>query len=170
MTDTWISIQNDIYMVLTAHFVDRNWKLHKRIINFSHIENHKGKTIGKEVGKCLKHWGIDRDLTLTVDNVSSNDTTIACNLKKHFKHVFVLDEDFVHVRCCAHILNLIVCDGLKYVNDTLIQIRNVVRFVRSSSARLAKFKKCIEEKNISCNIMLCLDVQTRWNSTYFKLS
>ena len=55
MTDTWISIQNDIYMVLTAHFVDRNWKLHKRIINFSHIENHKAKTIGKEVKKCLKY-------------------------------------------------------------------------------------------------------------------
>ena len=55
MTDTWTSIQNVNYMVLAAHFVDRNWKLHKRIINFSQIENHKGETIGKEVEKCLKH-------------------------------------------------------------------------------------------------------------------
>ena len=55
MTDTWTSIQNVNYMVLTAHFVDRNWKLHKRIINFSQIQNHKGKTIGKEAKKCLKH-------------------------------------------------------------------------------------------------------------------
>ena len=54
-TDTWTSIQNVNYMVLIAHFVDRNWKLHKRIINFSQIENHKGETIGKEVEKCLKH-------------------------------------------------------------------------------------------------------------------
>ena len=59
---------------------------------------------------------------------SSNDTSIAY-LKKCFKHAFVLDGDFVHVSCCAHILNLIVCDGLKDVNDTLIRIRNVVRFV-----------------------------------------
>ena len=70
----------------------------------------------KKIEKCLKHRGIDRVLTLTVDNASSNDTTIAY-LKKCFKHVFVLDGDFVHVRCCAHILNLIVCDGLKDVND-----------------------------------------------------
>ncbi|KAA0041823.1 L-type lectin-domain containing receptor kinase IX.1-like [Cucumis melo var. makuwa] len=42
-------------------------------------------------------------------------------------------------------------------------------FVRSSLARLAKFKKCIEEDNISCKSMLCLNVQARWNSTYFML-
>ena len=31
--DTWTSIQNVNYMILTAHFVHKNWKLHKRIIN-----------------------------------------------------------------------------------------------------------------------------------------
>lgn len=107
-------------------------------------------------------------MTLTVDNASSNDTAIAY-LKKRFKHGLVLDGDFLHVRCCAHILNLIVCDGLKDVNDSIDQIQNVVRFVRSSPARLAKFKKCIEDENISSNSMLCLDVQTRWNSTYLML-
>ena len=167
-TDTWTSIQNVNYMVLTAHFIDRDWKLHKRIINFSQIENHRGETIGKEVEKCLKQWGIERVLTLTIDNASSNDTAIAY-LKKRFKHGLVLNGDFLHVRCCAHILNLIVCDGLKDVNDSLNRIRNAVRFVRSSPARLAKFKKCIEEENISSKSMLCLDVQTRWNSTYLML-
>ena len=53
--DTWTSIQNVNYMVLTTRFVDRNWKLHKRIINFSQIENKKRETIGKEVEKCLKY-------------------------------------------------------------------------------------------------------------------
>ena len=70
-------------------------------------------------------------MTLTIDNASSNYTAIAY-LKKRFKRVFVLDEDFVHVRYCAHILNLIVCDDLKDVNDTLIRIQNIVRFVKSS--------------------------------------
>ena len=166
--DTWTSIQNVNYMVLTAHFIDRDWKLHKRIINFSQIENHRGETIGKEVEKCLKQWGIERVLTLTVDNASSNDTAIAY-LKKRFKHGLVLNGDFLHVRCCAHILNLIVCDGLKDVNDSLNRIRNAVRFVRSSLDRLAKFNKCIEEENISSKSMLCLDVQIRWNSTYLML-
>ena len=62
----------------------------------------------------MKDLDIGRVLTLT-----SNDTIIAY-IKKHFKHAFVLDGDFVHVKCCAHILNLIVCGSLKDLNDTLI--------------------------------------------------
>ncbi|XP_038896277.1 zinc finger BED domain-containing protein RICESLEEPER 2-like [Benincasa hispida] len=107
-------------------------------------------------------------MTLTVDNASSNDTAIAY-LKKHFKHGLVLDGEFLHVRCCAHILNLIVCDGLKDINDSLVRIRDAVRFVRSSPARLATFKKCIKEGNIDSKSILCLDVPTRWNSTYLML-
>ncbi|BFG30090.1 hypothetical protein CerSpe_163640 [Prunus speciosa] len=30
-TDTWTSVQNCIYMVLTAHFIDFEWKMHKRV-------------------------------------------------------------------------------------------------------------------------------------------
>ena len=32
--DTWTSIQNFNYMCLTCHFIDDDWKLHKRILNF----------------------------------------------------------------------------------------------------------------------------------------
>ncbi|XP_038895827.1 zinc finger BED domain-containing protein RICESLEEPER 2-like [Benincasa hispida] len=167
-TDTWPSIQNMNYLVLTAHFIDKDWKLHKRILNFTQIENHRGETIGKEVEKCLKQWGIENVMTLTVDNASSNDTVIAY-LKKRFKHGLVLDGEFLHVRCCAHILNLIVCDSLKYINDSLDRIRDAVRFVRYSPTRLVTFKKCITEENIDSKSMLCLDVPTRWNSTYLML-
>ena len=59
-TDTWTSIQNINYMVLTAHFIDDGWKLHKRILNFCVIPDHKGKTIGQLVESCLISWGIDK--------------------------------------------------------------------------------------------------------------
>lgn len=45
-TDTWTSIQNINYMVLTAHFIDDDWVLHKRILNFCVIPNHMG--IGRQ--------------------------------------------------------------------------------------------------------------------------
>ena len=32
-TDTWTSIQNINYMCLTAHWIDNEWNLHKRILN-----------------------------------------------------------------------------------------------------------------------------------------
>ncbi|KAK3204270.1 hypothetical protein Dsin_018316 [Dipteronia sinensis] len=36
-------------------------------------------------------------------------------------------------------------------------------------ARLQKFKSCAEKEKISSNKLLCLDVPTRWNSTYLML-
>ena len=37
-TDMWTSNQNKGYFALTAHYIDDNWKLQKRILNFSAID------------------------------------------------------------------------------------------------------------------------------------
>ncbi|PON31370.1 Ribonuclease H-like domain containing protein [Parasponia andersonii] len=76
-TDTWISIQNVNYMVLTGHFIDSEWKMQKRILNFCQIPNHKGETIGKVIEACLKQWGIEKVFTITVDNATSNNGAIS---------------------------------------------------------------------------------------------
>jgi hypothetical protein len=44
-----------------------------------------------------------------------------------------------------------------------------VRFVRASPARMARFKRCIEQLDIQSKKVVCLDVPTRWNSTYLML-
>ncbi|BBH01845.1 BED zinc finger [Prunus dulcis] len=72
-TDTWSSHQNLNYMCLTAHYIDDQWRLHKKILNFCTIVNHKGDTIGRAIATCLLEWGIDKVLTVTVDNATSND-------------------------------------------------------------------------------------------------
>ena len=132
-TDTWTSIQNINYMCLTAHWIDEGWNFNKRILNFCQVSNHKGETIDQAIKSCLLEWGIDNILTVTVDNASSNNLTI-----KYLKRVSsnwatnMLSNDFMHVRCCAHIVNLIVCAGLKDIDDSVVKIRNAVRFVRSS--------------------------------------
>lgn len=100
--DTWTSCQN-LTIWSIAHFIDNSWKMHKRIINFFQIHNHKGGAIGREVESCLKHWEIEKVLTLTIDNDSSNDSVVAY-LVKHFKWGLSLDEDFLQVRCCALII------------------------------------------------------------------
>ncbi|KAG2685331.1 hypothetical protein I3760_10G120700 [Carya illinoinensis] len=160
-TDTWTSIQNLNYMCLTAHFIDSNWKLHKRILNFCMIPNHKGETIGKCVDSCLQDWGIKKIFTVTVDNASSNDVAI--------EYLRKFEGKYIHIRCCAHIMNLIVNDGLRDCDDSITRVRNAVRYVRSSPARMEKFKKCIEKEKIDCTKLVCLDVSTRWNSTYLML-
>ncbi|KAE8654566.1 hypothetical protein F3Y22_tig00117048pilonHSYRG00794 [Hibiscus syriacus] len=70
------------------------------------------------------------------------------------------------MRCTAHILNLVVKDELKDVDASIVRVYVVVKYVRSSPARLHKFKACVEEGNISFKSHVCLDIETRWNSTY----
>ncbi|KAL2898406.1 Zinc finger BED domain-containing protein RICESLEEPER 2 [Bienertia sinuspersici] len=50
-----------------------------------------------------------------------------------------------------------------------MKIRALVRYVRSSPARLLKFKACIKEEKLESKRLVCLDVETRWNSTFLML-
>ncbi|KAK9147989.1 hypothetical protein Scep_006746 [Stephania cephalantha] len=123
-TDTWTSLQNTSYMCLTAHYVDDDWKLQKKIINFCEIEGHTADDIGKAVEMCLLHWKIEKVFTITVDNVKSNDLAIEY-LRRQINNWggSVLNAKYLHVRCCGHILNLIVSDGLKEVKESISRIR-----------------------------------------------
>jgi hypothetical protein len=56
------------------------------------------------------------------------------------------------------------------LEDSIKRIRKAVKHVRSSPARMANFKSCIQRENIQCTKKVCLDVETRWNSTYLMLS
>ncbi|GJX35782.1 zinc finger BED domain-containing protein RICESLEEPER 2-like protein [Tanacetum coccineum] len=168
-TDTWTSVQNYNYMCLTAHWIDEKWNLKKKILNFCQIANHKGVTIGKLVYRCLQDWGIDRVFTITVDNASSNDGAIKF-LKTLLKGPnSVLDCKYLHLRCCAHIINLVVREGLEEHITSVDKIRNAVRYLRSSPGRLTSFEESVEFEKIDCGRKPCLDVDTRWNSTFLML-
>ncbi|KAK9273474.1 hypothetical protein L1049_018284 [Liquidambar formosana] len=169
-TDLWTSLQNISYMCLTGHFIDKDWKLQKRILNFCVVTSHKGEVIGHAIESCLLEWGLENVCTITVDNASNNDTAVAYLKKKYGKkNGGILGGEFMHMRCCAHILNLIVKDGLSDVHDSIARIRGAVKYIRSSPARAEIFKKCVEQERIKSKRSLCLDVPTRWNSTYLML-
>ncbi|KAK1394229.1 zinc finger BED domain-containing protein RICESLEEPER 2-like [Heracleum sosnowskyi] len=169
-TDCCTSRTQMAYMCLTAHYIDSDWKLQKKIINFCQISNHKGDTIGKAIETCLLSWGIEKVFTVTLDNASSNKEVVAFVRRRvNAWKGDVLGGENMHMKCGAHIVNLIVNDGLKEMHDSIAAIRNSVRYIRSSPARLQKFKICAEKEKIEYKGGLVLDVQTRWNSTYMML-
>lgn len=169
-TDCWTSIQNLNYLTLTAHFVDNEWKYQKRIISFTVIPNHKGETVGRKIEEVLRDWGIRNVSTITVDNATSNDVAVTY-LKRKIVNMNGLmgDGECFHMRCSAHILNLVVNEGLKDKHLSVTSVRDAVRFVKSSPHRAAKFKECIKFSGITCKKLVCLDVSTRWNATYLML-
>ena len=161
-TDTWTSIQNLNYMVVTAYFIDGDWTYQKKILNFCPIANHKGDTIGRAVESCLLKWGINRLFTITAENTSSNDVAIDYVKKKtKERYSSILSGEFMHMRYCAHILNLIVQNGLKSIHESIAKVRNAVRYLRVSPARFEKFQECIENEKIKAKCLLSFDVPIR---------
>ena len=157
-------------MCLTAHFIDSDWKIHKTILSFCLVQNHKGETLGKAVEMCLLDWGIDKILTITVDNTAS-DSGLISFIQKKTKHrkATILGHKYLHVRCRAHILNLVVHEGLVEIDETIVKVRKSMRYVRPSPQRQSTFKLCAEKEKVDFKIQLCLDVLTRWNYTYIML-
>ncbi|KAM3288286.1 hypothetical protein P3S67_021716 [Capsicum chacoense] len=136
-TDTWTSVQRINYMCITAHWIDKNWTLHKRVINFCPISSHRGEDLAKGIVKCLHEWGLHQIFTVTVDNASSNNVCVAELSKQLTKWgTNLLGGKHLHVRCMAHIINLVVQDGIKEANISIERIRQAVRYIRWNSTYL----------------------------------
>mgnify|MGYP004708979487 CR=1 FL=1 len=73
--DLWSSSTTDGYLALTAHYIDENWVLQKRILNFRHIPPpHNGVSLATGVMDLLREWGIEKKIfSLTMDNAAYND-------------------------------------------------------------------------------------------------
>jgi hypothetical protein len=78
---------------------------------------HRGKEITDGILDILIKWEIqDKIGTITLDNASNNNRATLI-LKSNFQQRGNLHFNglFFHVRCCAHILNLVVQDGLSKI-------------------------------------------------------
>ncbi|MFQ6669928.1 hypothetical protein Gotur_034988, partial [Gossypium turneri] len=172
--DNWNSEHtNDEYICIIAHWVDKDWKLQKRIIRFRALfPPYDGLNIADELVLCLSQWGIDKKIfSITLDNASYNDVMVSC-LKNYFRanRAILCDGTFFYVRCCAHILNLIVKDGLELSNDVVGKIRNGIMYIKKSGIRMKRFYD-VADKSFHLNMTKKLrqDVCVRWNSNYLML-
>lgn len=72
------------------------------------------------------------------------------------------------VRCYAHVLNLLVQDGLSQIKDVIGKVRESVKYINYNDARLKAFSDVVEQKGLKDRKFI-LDFPTRWNSTYHML-
>ena len=71
--------------------------------------------MAKTIEQCLSSWGLKHVLTLIVGNATSNDVSISLlKMRLTSWNSLIMNGDYVHMRCCTHMLNLIVrdCDTL----------------------------------------------------------
>lgn len=82
-SDTWTFIKQKSYMTLTAHFIDNDWNLKKKMLNFCLVGGRKGVDIGFEIECCLKEWKFNNILYISVDNANTNKSAMDIFARNH---------------------------------------------------------------------------------------
>ncbi|XP_077251938.1 zinc finger BED domain-containing protein RICESLEEPER 2-like [Tasmannia lanceolata] len=116
-------------------------------------------------------WGIQDNVQSITLNKARNNDVAADQLKINFqsRNKLHYKGKIFHIRCCAHILNLMVQDGLKEIDSIIQKIRESVKYLKKSSSRLFKFGEIARQLDVPTSKGLRIDVPTRWNSTYLML-
>jgi hypothetical protein len=132
---------------------------------------HTAEVICDELYEALLEWNLNEKIsTLTLDNCTTNDKVIPELIKKITKPKMMLEGKLLHMRCAAHILNLIVKDGLEVIKDSISKIRESVSFWTATPKRVERFEEIAKHVKVKVEHKLGLDCKTRWNSTYKMLS
>ncbi|CAN0859256.1 Zinc finger BED domain-containing protein RICESLEEPER 2 [Linum grandiflorum] len=168
-TDMWTAThQINGYMAITGHCNDNPWNLQNHLLIFAYVPApHTAKRLASVLVDCLMDWNLDSKVsTITLDNCSTNDAMIDKIKKSLVPSDLIQEGGLLHVRCSAHVLNLIVKDGLEVVKEGIKNIRNSVVYWSSTPKRMEFFQETAKQLRIVSENKLVLDCPTRWNSTY----
>jgi len=60
-SDLWTSINTEGFISLTSHFVDLNWKLNSKLLNFCHMPPlHTGFELSMKIYEFLQDRGLEK--------------------------------------------------------------------------------------------------------------
>ncbi|KAG6495743.1 zinc finger BED domain-containing protein RICESLEEPER 2-like isoform X1 [Zingiber officinale] len=169
----WTTSQTLGYICLTGHYIDSDWKLQKKMLNFMMVVSpHSEMALSEAISVSLSEWNMKTKLfAITVTNNSLSHEIYSASLRDHLskKHKVVLRGQLFVVRCYANILNLAAEVLTASIHGIIYNIRESVKFVKASPVRDEKFSEIALRIGLSGTKALSLDVRTLWNTTYLML-
>ncbi|KAI3947541.1 hypothetical protein MKW92_001858 [Papaver armeniacum] len=170
--DMYTSNQTLGYVFLTGHFIDKNWKLHRRILNVVMVPSpHTGDALSHAIGVCLGDWGLENKLfSITLEKSMSSDTDTA-SLRGYLsiKNPLILKGQLLIEHCYAHVLSSMATDALNSMQELITKVRESVKYVKTSQIHDEKFLELKEQLQVPSSKDLILDDKTQWNTTYLML-
>ena len=162
--DIWSSLKSESFLGITIHFISDEWSLKHFTLDIFRIKgSHTGQLIADEIYKVLVEFNLEnKAISITTDN-ATNVVASTRILKTKFQY------DFIHFRCIAHILNLVVTSGLDVINIQIKKLRKLIKTIKKSSKMIEELENLakLDNKNF---IRPILDCKTRWNSTYSMIN
>lgn len=155
-TDGWTSVNNDSFVAITIHFIDKEECILKTHLLgcYNFIESHTAVNLSDFMNKCFIEWEIQEKIKVAVSDNAAN-IVAAINLNTKWRHL----------PCLAHSINLIAQSGLGEISEVHKKVKSVVEFFKRSSQAYTKLKNTQIQMGYP-TLKLIQDVATRWNSTY----
>ncbi|GJS06962.1 zinc finger BED domain-containing protein RICESLEEPER 2-like protein [Tanacetum coccineum] len=156
------------YICVTAYWIEPGtWQMMKRVIAFEDFPvPHTGSALARVLRKTFVNFNLeDKIMSITLDNASNNTSAIG---KQKLKYEPPMNGRFYHNRCVAHIINLVVQDGLAVpeINAIKESFKAMLKDVfKSGGKNHQRYIKICAEAGKPC-LSPNWDVPTRWNSTY----
>ncbi|CAN0858023.1 Putative AC9 transposase [Linum grandiflorum] len=136
------------YMAITGHYIDNGGKLRNHLLSFPYVHApHTSAKLATVLRECPMAWNVDSKLsTITLDNCSTNDALIEKIKKKLGLSNLIMHVSLVHMRCSAHVLNLIVKDGLDIIKEGIDKVRDSVVYWTTTPRRIEFFEEAAKQK------------------------
>ncbi|MBA0781287.1 hypothetical protein Gotri_002225 [Gossypium trilobum] len=170
--DVWTASEDDAaYLSLAAHYIDENWQLKKKNLNFVTIDPSYTEDMHSEViMNCLMDWDIDRKLfSMIFDSFTSDNIVERIRDRLSQNRFLHCNGQLFDVRCAVDLLNRMAHDALEALCEITQKIRESIRYVKSSEATQATFNELADEAQVETKKCLCIDNPLKWNLTYFML-
>lgn len=158
-TDGWTSITQQSYIATTAHFVgEMETNLQSYLLGcIPYDKSHTISNLGTLLKEEVQSWGLDEKIICVITDNASNDVgTVKYN-------------NWKHVACFAHTLNLVLGDALSVLETQISTVKSIVAYFKKSSKATVKLLAMQKQLNLP-DFKLKQDCITRWNSTYEMLS
>lgn len=170
--EMWSSSENSEYLCLTAHYINDDWKLQNKILNFITLDSSHTKDMLPEViMKCLMEWDIDYKLfSLTFDDCSAgDDVVLRISDRISQNRPQLTNIQLFDLRSAVHVLDAIAQVATAAVQVVAQKVRETFRYIKSSEILQVKFNEISQQMGIIQQRNLAADHPLRWNSTYIML-
>lgn len=143
--DAWSSRIFRSYFCVNAHWINPKWYMQSAVIGFLTFEiPHDESSVQTILTECLDDWNtLNKFMAITSENCSE----IVRGLDLLVTHV---GRDVFHIRCTAHVINLLVKAAFSKIQNSIESLCNIIRNVRVSVKRRRKcenLKLCLNKPN-----------------------